>query len=63
MLCIEKNATVRRIHATKISIKPMSIIVRIAPISSRSPAVLNMPLPVLSARVSNAFLRYTAISM
>lgn len=52
---IWKNATSIRIQAMKIKANPTKTIVRIAPMSSSRPPVLNSPTPDLSASVSNAF--------
>ncbi len=55
-----KNATAKSIAAIQMSISPMKIIVRNAPMSSSKPAVANKPVPLCTAtslrerRIKNA---------
>lgn len=54
---IEKNATASSMKPIHISINPTRIMVKTAPISISSPAVLNIPTPDFVARVSSDFLK------
>src|SRR3972149_8618611 len=54
---IWKNATATSIHATHMSNKPMTTIVKTAPTSISIPAVPNKPTPVLAEREFNDLLK------
>lgn len=57
---IEKNAAVSSIKAIQRSRKPITIMVRIAPISVSNPVVPKRPTPVFLERVVNDLLKKTA---
>ena len=57
---IEKNATASSIKAIQRSMKPTTIIVKIAPISVNNPMVLNRFTPVFAERTVNDLLKKMA---